>query len=96
MRKATNITTTISSDIGEEPTYGTITSQQNHGTENYSLGKLLALLWFKKKLPNYFTQFLEKCVLLTADHGPAVSGRTMPLLRLEPGRMLFLPCAADC
>ena len=24
--------------------------------------------------PKYFTEFLELCLVLTADHGPAVSG----------------------
>ncbi len=85
VRKATNITTTISSDIGEEPTYGTITISKIM-EENYSLGKLLALLWFKKKLPNYFTQFLEKCVLLTADHGPAVSGAHNAIVAARAGK----------
>ena len=85
VRKATNITTTISSDIGEEPTYGAITISKIV-EENYSLGKLLALLWFKKKLQNYFTQFLEKCVLLTADHGPAVSGAHNAIVAARAGK----------
>ena len=85
VRKATNITTTISSDLGEEPTYGAIPISKII-EENYSIGDLLALLWFKKKLPNYFTQFLEKCILLTADHGPAVSGAHNAIVAARAGK----------
>jgi len=85
VRKSTNITSTISSDLGEEPTYGTIPISKII-EDNYSLGNLLALLWFKKKLPTYFTQFLEKCILLTADHGPAVSGAHNAIVAARAGK----------
>src|SRR3989344_2792434 len=85
VRKATNITTTISSDLGEEPTYGAIPISKVV-EENYSLGNLLALLWFKKRLPPYFTQFLEHCILLTADHGPAVSGAHNAIVAARAGK----------
>jgi len=85
VRKATNITSTISSDLGEEPTYGSVPISQI-AEEDYSLGNLLALLWFKKKLPAYFTQFLEKCILLTADHGPAVSGAHNAIVASRAGK----------
>src|SRR3989344_4270944 len=85
VRKATNITSTISSDLGEEPTYGSVPISQI-AEENYSLGNLLSLLWFKKKLPSYFTQFLEKCILLTADHGPAVSGAHNAIVASRAGK----------
>lgn len=29
---------------------------------------------FKRQLPKYATRFIEMCVMLCADHGPAVSG----------------------
>ncbi len=85
VRKATNITTTISSDLGEEPTYGAIPISKIV-KENYSIGNLLALLWFKKKLPSYFTQFLEKSIILTADHGPAVSGAHNAIVAARAGK----------
>ena len=69
IRKQTRFTTTISSDLGEEMAYGSIPVTEII-KDNYSLGEVLGLLWFKKKLPPYFTQFLEKCILLTADHVP--------------------------
>ncbi len=85
VRKATTITSTISSDLGEEPTYGTIPISKIM-EENYSLGDILGLLWFKKKLPKYFTQFLEKCIILTADHGPAVSGAHNAIVAARAGK----------
>ncbi|MDO8510805.1 MAG: citrate/2-methylcitrate synthase, partial [Nanoarchaeota archaeon] len=85
VRKNTNITSTISSDLGEEPTYGAIAISKVM-EENYSLGKILALLWFKKELPAYFTQFLERCILLTADHGPAVSGAHNAIVAARAGK----------
>ncbi|MEK6939601.1 MAG: citrate/2-methylcitrate synthase [Nanoarchaeota archaeon] len=85
VRKATNITSTISSDLGEEPTYGAMPISKII-EENYSIGNLLALLWFKKKLPAYFTQFLDKCILLTADHGPAVSGAHNAIVTARAGK----------
>ena len=85
IRKQTNFTTTISSDLGEEITYGGILVTEII-TENYSLGEVLGLLWFKKKLPPYFTKFLEKCILLTADHGPAVSGAHNAIVAARAGK----------
>lgn len=85
VRKATNITSTISSDLGEEPTYGDIPISKIM-EDNYSLGDILGVLWFKKKLPPYFTQFLEKCILLTADHGPAVSGAHNAIVAARAGK----------
>ena len=85
VRKNTNITSTISSDLGEEPAYGAIPISQI-AEKNYSLGDLLALLWFKKELPVYFTKFLEKCILLTADHGPAVSGAHNAIVAARAGK----------
>ncbi len=85
IRKPTNITSTISSDLGEEPTYGTVPISKIV-EENYSIGDLLALLWFKKKLPAYFIKFLEKCILITADHGPAVSGAHNAIVAARAGK----------
>ncbi len=85
VRKATNMTSTISSDIGEEPTYGNIPISKIM-EENYSLGEVIGILWFKKKLPPYFTQFLEKCLTLTADHGTAVSGAHNAIVAARAGK----------
>ena len=71
-RKPTSFTSTISDDRGEEPTYNGVKISQVIA-ENSTIGDVIGLLWFKKKLPKYFSEFLNKCIILTADHGPAVS-----------------------
>ncbi len=85
VRKATTITSTISSDIGEEPTYGSVPISRII-EENYSLGEIIGILWFKKKLPAYFTAFLEKCIVLAADHGPAVAGAHNAIVAARAGK----------
>ncbi|MBI2669165.1 ATP citrate synthase [Candidatus Woesearchaeota archaeon] len=85
IRKATHFTTTISSDIGEEPTYGTIPVSAII-KQNYSLGEVIGLLWFKKSLPPYFSKFLELCLVLCADHGPAVSGAHNAIVAARAGK----------
>ena len=85
IRKPTNFITTISSDLGEEITYGNIPIS-NTIKENYSIGDIIGILWFKKKLPTYFTSFMEKCILLTADHGPAVSGAHNSIVAARAGK----------
>ena len=31
-------------------------------------------LWFRRRLPEYTTKFIEMVLMMTADHGPAVAG----------------------
>jgi ATP citrate (pro-S)-lyase len=42
--------------------------------EEIGIGGVVSLLWFKRRLPAYATKFIEMVLMLTADHGPAVSG----------------------
>ena len=84
-RKATNFTTTISSDIGEEVLYCGVPITRIL-EEKYSLGDVLGLLWFKKKLPSSFSRFLEMSILLCADHGPAVSGAHNAIVAARAGK----------
>jgi succinyl-CoA synthetase alpha subunit len=73
IRRPSNFISTISDDSGEELEYcGVPISEVLE--DNYGLGGTLGLLWFKKKLPAWARDFLEKVVIITADHGPAVSG----------------------
>ncbi|MEK6950185.1 MAG: citrate/2-methylcitrate synthase [Nanoarchaeota archaeon] len=85
VRKSTQFTTTISSDRGEEPTYGTVPMSEIV-EKNYRLGDVIALLWFKKKLPAYFTKCIELSILLCADHGPAVSGAHNAIVAARAGK----------
>src|SRR3989338_8296575 len=85
MRNQTHFTTTISDDRGDEPTYCSIPISTII-EENKSIGDVISLLWFKKKLPFYVTEFLEKCIILTADHGPAVSGAHNAIVASRAGK----------
>ncbi len=42
--------------------------------EDLGVGGVIGLLWFQRRLPAYAARFIEMCLVVTADHGPAVSG----------------------
>jgi len=73
IRRPTTFICTISDDSGEELLYAgkkiSDVLEQNSG-----IGGVIGLLWFKKELPNYASQFIELVIQIVADHGPAVSG----------------------
>ncbi len=85
IRKPTNFTTTISSDIGEEPTYLNLPISQLI-ENNSSIGDIISLLWFKKQLPKSFTKLIELAIILCADHGPAVSGAHNAIVTARAGK----------
>ncbi|MEW6674250.1 MAG: citrate/2-methylcitrate synthase, partial [Thermodesulfobacteriota bacterium] len=68
-----NFVCTISDERGEElhycgvPISGII-------EQDYGIGGVIGLLWFKRRLPGWATRFIEMVLEITADHGPAVSG----------------------
>lgn len=73
VRRETGIVSTISDDRGDEPTYcGMPVSEIIE--EKMSMGDVIALLWFKRRLPSWASRFIEMTIILTADHGPCVSG----------------------
>ncbi len=85
VRRATQFTSTISSDKGEEPTYCQVPMSKLL-EDKASLGKVIGLLWFKKDLPDFFTKFLDMCLVLCADHGPAVSGAHNAMVASRAGK----------
>jgi succinyl-CoA synthetase alpha subunit len=73
IRRPTTFICTISDDSGEELLYAgkklsDVLNQQ------MGIGGVIGLLWFKKELPDYASQFIELVLQIVADHGPAVSG----------------------
>jgi len=84
-RKTTNITCTISSDLGAEHSYNNIPISEII-EKNNGIGDIIGLLWFKKKLPTHFTKFLELVIIITADHGPAVSGAHNAIVASRAGK----------
>ena len=58
------------------------------------LGDVISLLWFKRRLPPWATKFIEMVLMLTADHGPAVSGAMNTIVATRAGKDLISSLAA--
>merc|ERR1712241_1212179 len=52
------------------------------------IGGVMALLWFQRQLPTYFCKFMELCLIVTADHCPAVSGAHNTIVAARAGKDL--------
>ena len=85
IRRPTQFISTISDDRGEELRYCGVPISKIF-EDDYGLGGVIGLLWFKKKLPKWATKFLEMVVLITADHGPAVSGAHNSIVAARAGK----------
>ncbi|XP_049851289.1 uncharacterized protein LOC126325839 [Schistocerca gregaria] len=85
IRRATGIVSTICNDRGDEPTYAGI-SVSEIIQEQMSIGDVISLLWFKCRLPQYATRFIEICMILVADHGPCVSGAHNTIVAARAGK----------
>ncbi len=88
IRKPAQFISTISDDRGEELRYCGVKISKIF-EEEWGLGGVIGLLWFKKKLPKWAAGFLERVVLLTADHGPAVSGAHNSIVAARAGKDLI-------
>ena len=62
--------------------------------DNKGIGGVLGLLWFQRNLPDYFCIFLELCLIVTADHGPAVSGAHNTIVAARAGKDLVSSLAS--
>jgi len=49
----------------------------------------MSLLWFRRRIPDYGSRFLEMVLMLTADHGPAVSGAMNTIITTRAGKDLI-------
>ncbi|VDL75016.1 unnamed protein product [Nippostrongylus brasiliensis] len=73
IRKPASFMTSICDERGEELNYAGVPITKVL-EQDIGVGGVLGLLWFQKRLPAYANKFIEVCLMLTADHGPAVSG----------------------
>jgi len=87
VRAPTHIISTISDDRGEEPCYAGV-PMSTIIERGYGVGDVISLLWFKRSLPRYCTQFIEICIMLCADHGPCVSGAHNSIVTARAGKDL--------
>lgn len=87
IRKPAAFISTISDDRGHELLYAGMPISDVF-KEDIGIGGVLSLLWFQRRLPAYATKFLEMVLMLTADHGPAVSGAMNCIVTTRAGKDL--------
>merc|ERR1712151_366519 len=88
VRKPANFVCSISDDRGEECTYAGMPISKVV-QEGLGVGGAISLLWFRRKLPDYCLRFLEMCLVICADHGPAVSGAHNTVVAARAGKDLI-------
>jgi len=93
VRRPTDVITTISDDRGEIVTYNQVPLDEII-RENRSLGYVIGLLWFKRRLPDFAQQYIEMVIKITADHGPAVSGAHNAIITARAGKDLMSALAS--
>merc|ERR1719325_484868 len=79
--------TSITDERGDELMYAGVRISEVV-KKNSGIGGVLGLLWFQRELPEYFCKFLELCLIVTADHGPAVSGAHNTIVTARAGKDL--------
>ncbi|GAA5953629.1 hypothetical protein JCM21900_003367 [Sporobolomyces salmonicolor] len=87
VRKPAAFISTISDERGQELLYAGMRISDVF-KEDIGIGGVVSLLWFKRRLPSYATKFLEMVLMLTADHGPAVSGAMNTVITTRAGKDL--------
>uniref|UniRef100_A0A183C8G5 ATP citrate synthase n=1 Tax=Globodera pallida TaxID=36090 RepID=A0A183C8G5_GLOPA len=88
IRKPASFMTSICDERGEELLYAGVPITRVL-EDNVGVGGVLGLLWFQKRLPEYANRFFEICLMLTADHGPAVSGAHNTIVCARAGKDLI-------
>ncbi|KAG0642515.1 citrate synthase-like protein [Tuber brumale] len=88
VRKPAAFISTISDDRGQELLYAGMPISDVF-KEDIGIGGVMSLLWFRRRLPDYASKFLEMVLMLTADHGPAVSGAMNTIITTRAGKDLI-------
>lgn len=87
IRKPASFMTSICDERGQELLYAGIPISEILRAD-MGVGGVLSLLWFQRRLPPYAGKFLEMCLIVTADHGPAVSGAHNTIVTARAGKDL--------
>ncbi|CAH2062283.1 unnamed protein product, partial [Iphiclides podalirius] len=88
IRKPAAFISTICDERGQELTYcGVPISQVLE--RGLGVGGTISLLWFQRELPPWACRFLELVLIVTADHGPAVSGAHNTMVTARAGKDLI-------
>ncbi len=93
VRKPASFICTISNDRGEELLYGKMPISEVF-KKDIGIGGVLSILWFKSQFPAYATKFIEMAIMVTADHGPAVSGAHNAIVAARAGKDLISSVAS--
>jgi ATP citrate (pro-S)-lyase len=88
VRKPANFVCSISDDRGEECTYSGMPISKVVNNK-LGFGGAISLLWFRRELPETCLRFLEMCLVICADHGPAVSGAHNTVVAARAGKDLI-------
>lgn len=87
IRKPAQFVSSISDDRGEELLYAGVPISRVF-EEDIGIGGVVSLLWFRRRLPAYASKFIEMVMMVTADHGPAVSGAHNTIVTARAGKDL--------
>lgn len=93
VRKPAQFVSTICDDRGQELLYAGMAISSVF-REEIGIGGVLSLLWFKRRLPGWACKFFEMVLMLTADHGPAVSGAHNTIVAARAGKDLVSSLAS--
>ena len=93
VRKPAHFISSISDDRGEELLYSGMPISEVFKKE-LGIGGVISLLWFRRQLPDYASKFIETILMVTADHGPAVSGAHNTIVATRAGKDLVSSLAS--
>lgn len=88
IRKPSSFMSSICDERGAELLYAGMPITEVF-KEGLGVGGVLGLLWFQRRLPAYASEFIEMCLMITADHGPAVSGAHNTIVTARAGKDLI-------
>lgn len=88
IRKPSSFMSSICDERGAELLYAGMPITEVF-KEGIGVGGVLGLLWFQRRLPAYAGEFIEMCLMITADHGPAVSGAHNTIVTARAGKDLI-------
>ncbi|KAH8396595.1 hypothetical protein KR215_001140 [Drosophila sulfurigaster] len=87
IRKPASFMTSICDERGQELMYAGMPISEVLN-KDVGIGGVISLLWFQRCLPSYVCKFFEMCLMVTADHGPAVSGAHNTIVCARAGKDL--------
>ncbi|XP_055374613.1 ATP-citrate synthase isoform X2 [Condylostylus longicornis] len=87
IRKPASFMTSICDERGQELLYAGMPISDVL-KKDVGIGGVVSLLWFQRCLPPYVCKFFEMCLMVTADHGPAVSGAHNTIVCARAGKDL--------